>query len=503
MATRTLLVALLWMGAGCTFTGLGRYDIPRCDQPKVPTSLDDDPCAALDGPSAGCIRYQCDVATGTCQQRPLDFDRDGDPAINCGGHDCDDHDGRRTGSGAEICDGADNDCNGIADDDLVAALSTRSLLALPASSREASLTSSNGRDLVGAVVVDDTSGPCILAFRGTGEALAAPCTFPVLAGITPRQPVVRPIVAEDLTFGAAFVTAPASCPQGQLGFRSSKGGAVDGSCVTGGASLPSFLPYPNGKAIVVAYVGRTLDAAPGVCPSTTAAPLDVVWIDRPTATAADPQPRVYAQRLALGSSLSTRAPALAPLGEAVLLAAPADGAVGVWSLRAPLPDGSGESVVPLLAPSGLDALGGAHAVTVALDALEGNRRLAIVAEIGCPPMQRIAMVIAQLTEPGPVVSILHVVEVAPGSARAAAPQVAWLDGRKEWWVTWLGEQGGGGSLKVRRFNADGLPGGAAVAVLPGDGVVLGVPSADASRGATAAIATIDARSLAEAALGCR
>jgi hypothetical protein len=32
--------------------------------------------------------------------------------------------------------------------------------------------------------------------------------------------------------------------------------------------------------------------------------------------------------------------------------------------------------------------------------------------------------------------------------------------------------------------------------------VLGLPSADASRGAAAAIATLDARGLAEAALGC-
>jgi Putative metal-binding motif len=500
MKARALLVALLWMGAGCTFTGLGRYDIGRCDLPKGPTSLDDDPCAALDGPSTGCLRYQCDVATGTCSQRALDFDRDGEPAITCGGHDCDDRDGRRTSTGVEICDGADNDCNGVADDDLVTALSTRALLALPASFREASLTSSNGRDLVGAAVVDDAAGPCILAFRGTGESLGAPCTFPVRAGITPRQPAVRPIVAEDLTFGAAFVTAPASCPQGQIGFRSSKGGAVDGACVAGGASLPSFLPYPNGKAVVVVYLGRTLAAPAGTCPTTTAAPLDAVWIDRPTATSADPQPRVYSQRLALGSSLSTRAPALAPLGDAVLLAAPADGAVGVWSLRAPLPDGSGESVVPLLAPAALDALGGARAVAVALDALEGNRRLAIVAEIGCADAQRIVMVIAQLAEPGPVVSILHVVEVAAPSARAAAPQVAWLDGRKEWWVTWLG-QDQGDALMVRRFNTDGLPAGAALTAAPG--ALLGAPNAEASRGASAALDTIDARGLAESAVGCR
>jgi len=504
MTARSFLVALLWMGAGCTFTGLGRYDIGRCDAPGAPTSLDEDPCRALDEPSAsGCLRYQCDVATGTCQQRELDVDRDGDPAVRCGGHDCDDRDGRRRSGGVELCDGVDNDCNGVADDGLVGVLTTRTLLPLPSAFRDASLTSSNGRDLVGAVVVDEAAGPCILAFRGSGEALAPPCTFPARVDGTPRQPAVRPIVAEDATFGAAFVTTPPSCPQGRLGFRSSKGGAALGPCVATGASLPSFLPYPDGKAIVVAYLGRPLDGPVLDCQSAAPAPLNAVWLDRPTATAADPQPRVYSQRLGLGSSLSTWAPALAPLGDAVLLAAPADGAVGVWSLRAPLPDGSGGSVVPLLLPGALPTLAGARAVGVALDALRGDQRLAIVAEIGCPPAQRVALVIVQLAAPGPVATVLYVVEAAPASARAQGPQVAWIEGRKEWWVTWLGDAGNGGSLVMRRFNADGVPAGAPVTAAAGNGVLVGLPNAASSGGPAGAIDTIDAVGLAEVALGCR
>ena len=184
--------------------------------------------------------------------------------------------------------------------------------------------------------------------------------------------------------------------------------------------------------------------------------LDAVWIERPTASASEPAPRIYAQRLALGSSLSTRPPALVPLGDAVLLAAPVDGAVGVWSLRAPAADGSGESVVPLVVPRSLDALGDARSATVALGGPDGAQRMAIVAELGCPPAQRVAMAIARLTMPGPVVEVVRVVEVAPSAARASAPQVAWIEPRKEWWVSWVGTERGG-TVLVRRFNADGMP----------------------------------------------
>ena len=194
---------------------------------------------------------------------------------------------------------------------------------------------------------------------------------------------------------------------------------------------------------------------------------------------------------------------LAPLGDAVLLAAPADGAVGAWSLRAPKSDGSGESVVPLLTPRALDALAGARSVGIALDALEGKRRLAIVAEIGCPPAQRIAMVIAQLVEPGPVVTVLHVVDVAPPSARAAAPQVAWVEGRKEWWVSWLGEEQRGSSLLMLRFNAEGVPAGSPIAAASGDGVLLAVPNAESASAMYSTLTSIDGQGLAEASLGCR
>src|SRR5262249_8499901 len=135
--------------ASCTFTGLGRYDITPCNATKTPTSLDDDPCNALDTPAPGpCQAYQCDVASGRCV---LAYDREGDPSVACGGHDCDDHDAGRSSHGTDTCDGVDNDCNGVGDEGLVAVLGNKSVLA--GAFTDATLATANGKDMLGAAIV--------------------------------------------------------------------------------------------------------------------------------------------------------------------------------------------------------------------------------------------------------------------------------------------------------------------------------------------------------------
>lgn len=59
----------------------------------------------------------CHSATATCQFTLLDKDEDGDPPIACGGSDCNDTDPYNSGSQPEICDGKDNDCDGLVDED--------------------------------------------------------------------------------------------------------------------------------------------------------------------------------------------------------------------------------------------------------------------------------------------------------------------------------------------------------------------------------------------------
>src|SRR5439155_1239751 len=78
----------------------------------------DDVCDRLN--SAGdCMPWQCDAASHRCVRRLRDDDRDGDPAGGCGGGDCDDHDPAVSSLHAEVCDGKDNDCDQLVDEDVV------------------------------------------------------------------------------------------------------------------------------------------------------------------------------------------------------------------------------------------------------------------------------------------------------------------------------------------------------------------------------------------------
>lgn len=74
-----------------------------------------------------CTADACDPETGACVHEPLTYDLDGDghrgplPGFRPGepgscGDDCDDTNPNAYPGAVEVCDGADNDCNGIVDD---------------------------------------------------------------------------------------------------------------------------------------------------------------------------------------------------------------------------------------------------------------------------------------------------------------------------------------------------------------------------------------------------
>jgi hypothetical protein len=75
-----------------------------------------DQCVQLLGSDPCKANIFCDPASSLCMFSKLDKDGDGDPPVVCGGHDCDDGDPLTHPGAAEICDGKDNDCNGVIDD---------------------------------------------------------------------------------------------------------------------------------------------------------------------------------------------------------------------------------------------------------------------------------------------------------------------------------------------------------------------------------------------------
>ncbi|MFI5299452.1 MAG: putative metal-binding motif-containing protein, partial [Polyangiales bacterium] len=77
---------------------------------------------AVSGPcssNSACVRDTCDETTHACTHvtlAPTDVDGDGHLDEACGGDDCDDHDPTVYFGHPELCDGKDNDCNGLIDD---------------------------------------------------------------------------------------------------------------------------------------------------------------------------------------------------------------------------------------------------------------------------------------------------------------------------------------------------------------------------------------------------
>jgi hypothetical protein len=71
----------------------------------------DDDCDRPDN----CLTVTCNANLARCVFEFLDSDSDGRAPESCGGNDCDDGDGRMHGDQAELCDGIDNDCDGVTD----------------------------------------------------------------------------------------------------------------------------------------------------------------------------------------------------------------------------------------------------------------------------------------------------------------------------------------------------------------------------------------------------
>ncbi len=107
--SRLALVVMLSCCASCSLLKLDEFDFPACGACESLNARDgvaDDACA----------RWQCDAQQRECAFGPLDADGDAHVAARCGGDDCDDASGATFPGAAELCNGQDDDCNGLLDD---------------------------------------------------------------------------------------------------------------------------------------------------------------------------------------------------------------------------------------------------------------------------------------------------------------------------------------------------------------------------------------------------
>ena len=72
-------------------------------------------CMQKLGNDACKTNIACDPVSSQCTWKPLDKDGDGHAPIVCGGGDCNDGDAAILPNAAELCDGKDNDCDGLTD----------------------------------------------------------------------------------------------------------------------------------------------------------------------------------------------------------------------------------------------------------------------------------------------------------------------------------------------------------------------------------------------------
>jgi len=366
----------------CTFGNLADYPVESCD---VAATQKLDVCDRLNKGAAttSCMSYQCDALSHRCLLRVRDDDRDGDAPMSCGGTDCDDEDASRSGKAKEICDGVDNDCDGLVDEDVLQAGAERIIAASgPATAGADQIFAPDDAqavDLIG-TYVESGCFPVLSLQAGGGHVLAPGCTlFQNESTFAPREPYP---VRFGMGIGAAFIMTSA-CPDGALSYQLQGGGGWELRCNPASpASLPTVAPLPPMAPFlnhgIVAWYTRSVASATmsdpvGKCATTAPASLAVMRVQLNGLVS----PPTDAVLLAAELSASTRRPALLPIdaAKATVLASPLGPDVGAWVLGTLSFSGTGA----LPAAMHIPGLAGARAVALAAR-MDGNAvRIAVAA----------------------------------------------------------------------------------------------------------------------------
>jgi hypothetical protein len=440
---------------------------------------------ALNVAATALRRYQC--VASRCALSPRDDDGDGDPAREAGGRDCDDHDALRVGDpinprAREVCDGVDNDCDGLVDEGVIGPRNAGEAVQAVAAGERVAWSHGAAGDLT-AAIVSDTRVARMVTVRGASAADAAQvvyrahtsdnldepvrlqsgCWVVTSAGPVFEQCDVGEMALDEVPGAASYFAVAvnrAGCDRGQIrvgrldasaGARGAfeqigpaarsnvfAGVAVDPTtrCTGAGASRPAVASLRAGETprALAAWVSSSAASA-AAC---GAAPAEVMglglWLVAGSAGGAPVRWVAATQRAtpqSLGQTAGSVAPSIVAWDEVGWFVAMSDGQGRaalrfVSALSATVPVGDSPPLAADAAPSPLPSGGAADHVRVALSGRPraDGRELGVVWTEGCGPAASVWFArVLYRTSPAPAAFVASTpVRVAE---RGSDPVVAW------------------------------------------------------------------------------
>ncbi len=150
-----------------------------------------------------CLTARCDEAFGGCVSDVRDDDGDGHPPAECGGLDCNDHLYATHQGAREVCDGTDNDCDGLVDEGSRVPSGAPVEVGGGGARRSHSLASGSSAWGV-AWISDDGSGPAV--FAGTIQP-ASPAPVVSAAALDPDAGTPTRVQILDTGTGFAILVS--------------------------------------------------------------------------------------------------------------------------------------------------------------------------------------------------------------------------------------------------------------------------------------------------------
>lgn len=461
-ATALLLVA----GVLPACSALGLDNLPQADCVRGasdPNDLDAF-CASLAPlvpPEDTCHTWQCNEQTRHCEILARDDDQDGAPSMMCAAGatpDCDDANRANTPGADEVCNLADDDCDGVIDETIIeTTIMPSSLATIGTSIRTVFATQPDSDD---SIVLWRTANNFHRVVAPSGAA----------ADLTFRDAMSMPIVLQDADGAITGISAgsyafagrriTSGCQQWSLFSVPSDSGTV--TLRTGDATLypscsgpqqvsaPSLAAFSNGTVLAswlpVAETERGCGTASAAAVTITSARLSRT-----------PPNRLGPDVVTLGETVDVGPAAMLSLGDAFLVAYPkADGTVDVHlvTLDAATLAITGHDVV-YTEPAGTPGTPRAG-VGLALGPTDGTTTtVALSYYDGCSLENPIT--VRMLSRSGSTVTASATPTTNLGTGRTrTGVQVVWQPRTEEWLVAWRS----GSAVSVQRLFREGATAGA-------------------------------------------